>query len=131
LVAAPGCGDDDGRVNVYPVSGRVLVKGQPADGAQVAFYPTAAELQGPKMPVPAATTDANGVFRLQSYELEDGAPAGEFKVTVAWPAPPAPNASGVFDLKDRLGGRYSNPQTSKLTARVEEGGGEIPPFELQ
>ena len=118
-------------VDLYPVSGKVLVKGQPAEGAKVTFYPTAAESMGPKMPVPAGTTDANGDFRLQSSEADDGAPAGEFKVTVVWPAPPPPNATGVFDLKDRLGGRYANPQTSKLTAQVEEGGGEIPPFELQ
>jgi hypothetical protein len=71
------------------------------------------------------------MFRLRSYSPDDGAPAGEFKVTVVWPAAPPPNATGVFQLKDRLGGRYANPETSKLTARVEPGGGEIAPFELQ
>ena len=83
------------------------------------------------MPGPVGTTDASGQFQLRSYEDGDGAPAGEFKVTIVWPAPPPPDATGVFDLKDRLGGRYANPQTSKLTAQVAEGGGEIPPFELQ
>ena len=38
---------------------------------------------------------------------------------------------GTFDQKDRLGGRYSNPDKSELTAHVDKGGGEIPPFELQ
>jgi hypothetical protein len=126
-----GCGSDDGRVDVYPVSGKVLVQDRPADGAEVVFYPMVAEADGVKMPGPAGTTDAGGVFHLRSYEALDGAPAGEFKVTVVWPAAPPPNASGVFQLKDRLGGRYANPQTSKLTATVEPGGGEIPPFELQ
>ena len=130
-LATVGCSSDDGRVDVYPINGKVLVKGQPADGAEVAFYPTAPELQGPRTPVPEGTTDGSGVFRLQSYEPDDGAPAGEFNVTVVWPSPPPSNATGVFDFKDRLGGRYSDPQTSKLTARVEEGGGEIPAFELQ
>jgi hypothetical protein len=131
VCTALGCSTDDGRVDVYPVTGKVMVKGQPAEGAEVVFYPVTAEVDGVKIPGPAATTDANGVFRLRSYEAEDGAPAGEFKVTVVWPAPPPPNASGVFQMTDRLGGRYANPDTSKLTARVEPGGGEIAPFELQ
>jgi hypothetical protein len=67
---------------------------------------------------------------LSSYEPDDGAPAGEFKVTVVWQEPPPPNAVGVFAQKDRLRGRYTNPQTSTLTARVEQGGGELPPFQL-
>jgi hypothetical protein len=130
FAAAIGCGADDGRVQVYPVTGKVVVDGQPAEGADVVFYPTTPEVDGIKLPGPAGSTDANGVFRLRSYDPEDGAPAGEFKVTVVWPAPPPPNATGVFQVKDRLGGRYANPQTSTLTARVEPGGGELPPFEL-
>jgi hypothetical protein len=129
--AALGCSTEQDRVEVFPVSGRVLVRGQPAEGAEVAFYPTSPKLKGRKMPGPVGTTDAKGQFQLRSYEPGDGAPAGEFKVTIVWPAPPPPNASGVFNLKDRLAGRYADPQTSTLTAQVEQGGGEIPPFELQ
>ena len=79
----------------------------------------------------AATADANGEYRLDSYGFEDGAPAGEFKVAVVWPEPPPPNFDGIYEAKDRLRGRYASPQKSNLTARVEPGGGEIPPFELQ
>ncbi len=131
LLASPGCSGGDGRVTVYPAHGKVLVKGQAAEGATVTFYPAAAGEAAVAMPVPTATTDAIGEFQLRSFEGNDGAPVGEFNVTVVWPAPPPPNATGIFDLKDRLGGRYANPQTSKLTAQVAEGGGEIPPFELQ
>lgn len=131
LLGCLGCGPDDGRVRVYSVNGKVLVNGQPAEGARVVFYPTTPAEPGQKVPTPSATTDASGEYRLDSYEVEDGAPAGEFKVTVVWPEPPPANATGEFDLKDRLRGRYSNPQTTQLTATVEEGGGEIPAFELQ
>jgi hypothetical protein len=131
VVAASGCGDDGDRIQVYPVEGKVLVNGQPAQGATVALYPTSSALAEARLPPPTGTVDANGEFRLTSYESNDGAPAGEFQVTIVWPEPPPPNPVGVFEQKDRLRGRYANPQTSKLTATVEAGGGELPPFELQ
>ncbi len=130
-VVAIGCGADDGRVKVYPVNGKVLVKGEPAAGARVVFYPAAADAVEKKLPSPAAETDASGQYRLQSYRPEDGAAVGDYKVSVTWLEPPPANAQGIFDQKDRLGGRYSNPDKSELTARVDKGGGEIPPFELQ
>jgi len=131
LLTSFGCGPDDGRVRVDPVHGKVLVKGQPAEGARIVFYPTAVPEPGQKIPTPSATTDVNGEYRLDSYESEDGAPAGDFKVTVVWPEPPPPNATGIFEQKDRLRGRYASPDTTQLTATIEVGGGEISPFELQ
>jgi hypothetical protein len=131
LVVAIGCGGGDGRVKVYPVHGKVLVKGQPASNARVVFYSAAPATPNQKNPTPAGNTDANGEFRLESYQADDGAPAGEYRVTIVWPEPPPPSFQGMFDAKDRLRGRYSNPETSKLTAKVESGGGEIPPFDLQ
>jgi hypothetical protein len=132
LLAWAGCGQDDGRVAVYPVSGKILVRGQPAVGAQVVFYPASTEIQGPGMPIPAAETDADGEFQLRSFEPEDGAPAGKFDVTVIWREPIPPNVDQeMYQPKDRLAGRYSDPKTSGLTATVEEGGGELPPFELK
>jgi hypothetical protein len=131
LLAVTGCGDD-GRPDVYPVNGKVLVGGTPAAGAKVVFYPVSEELRGPGMPVPNGITDENGEFQLRSYEPEDGAPAGEFTVTVHWPEPTPPNVDEeLFEPKDRLRGRYLDPQKSALSATVEQGGGELPPFELQ
>ncbi len=130
-IALAGCGKDDGRIEVFPTQGKVLVNGQPADGARVVFYPEAPEVDFKKMPTPAATTDASGQYQLESYKPKDGAPAGNYKVTVVWLEPPPPNAQGIFDQKDRLGGRFASPDSSKLTATVEDGGGEIPPFELK
>ena len=132
LVASLGCGgQDNGRIEVFPVTGKVLVKGQPAEGASVIFYSQSPAPEGKTMPVPAGTTDANGDYQLTSYESGDGAPAGEYKVAIIWYEPPPANAVGVVEQRDRLRGRYASPETSKLTARVEQGGGELPPFELQ
>jgi hypothetical protein len=109
----------------------VLVDGQPAADARVVFYSTAPAGPDLKTPTPAGTTDANGEFRLESFEAGDGAPIGEYTVTIVWPETPPPNFRGIFEAKDRLGGRYTSPESSKLTAKVEKGGGEIPPFALK
>jgi hypothetical protein len=132
LLGNIGCSNvDDNRLQVYHVSGKVTVKGQPAEGARVALYGATPDLTGPGTVVPVGTTDANGVFALRSYEPEDGAPAGEFKVTVIWPEPIPPNVDQeMYQRKDRLGGRYGNAQKSGLIVTVPEGGGELPPFEL-
>jgi hypothetical protein len=132
LALTPACGKNDGRVKVYPVQGKVLVRGAPAEGARVVFYPVSDDLKKPGMPVPEGTTDAEGVFKLKSYEADDGAPEGDFRVSVIWfePLPPDADPEAV-PTKDRLSGRYNDPQKSQLTAKVEKGGGEIPPFELQ
>jgi hypothetical protein len=114
-----GCAKDDGRIDVYPVTGKVLVNGAPAEGAQVVFYPVAEELRKPGMPIPEAVTDANGQFILRSYDPNDGAPAD------------ADPAAGTYNPKDRLGGRYLDPKKSGLSVTIEEGGAELPPFELK
>ena len=75
---------------------------------------------------------AKGVSNCGSFDLDDGAPEGEYKISVIWlDVPPEKAKENPSSAKDRLSGQYSNPQTSKLTAKVEKGGGEIPPFELQ
>jgi hypothetical protein len=135
LVLLVGCEKNDGRVEVYPVSGTVLVDDRPAEGAKVVFYPLSEELKQPGMPVPYAFTGPDGGFRLRSYDPEDGAPAGEFNVSVFWPGASveAENSGGeeMKEAKDRLGNRYLDPNKSGLKATVEEGGAELPPFKLQ
>jgi hypothetical protein len=132
MLVTPGCGKSDGRVKVYPVNGKVSVRGMPAESARVVFYPVSDELKKPGMPIPYGMTDGQGNFKLRSYDVDDGAPEGDYKVSIIWlDVPPEKAQENPLSAKDRLSGQYSNPQTSKLTAKVEKGGGEIPPFELQ
>jgi hypothetical protein len=127
-----GCGKHAGRATVYPVSGKVFVRGTAAEGVRVVFYPTTDELRKPGMPLPAGETDATGTYHLQSYAAADGAPLGDYQVTISWPEPVPPNANREqYQQKDRLGGKYLDPAKSQLAAKVEKGGGEIHPFELQ
>lgn len=114
----------------HPVTGKVFYKGKPADGFAVAFHPVTA-WDGAQF-APSGMTDANGDFQLHSYGENDGAPAGEYKVTFTWPKEIAgPDPDEGKQVVDQLRGAYSNPQRSKFTVKVVEGENELPPFELK
>ena len=113
-VVLSSCGD--GRVTVYPVQGQVVdEKGKPAAGALVMFHPVSPP--GGNVEAVAGTADANGVYRLTTYTAGDGAPAGQYVVTVCWYEPkkspfgPPP--------KDLLCGKYASREASPFKFAVE------------
>lgn len=133
LFAACGCGGQvDGRVAVYPVTGTVTVKGQPAEGAEVVLFVVGEALRGPEHPLPTGVVGPDGKFTLGSYGIGDGAPAGEYQVTIVWPDVDKAADSGreASSPRDRLKDRYAVPSQSGLTATVEAGPTELPPFKL-
>lgn len=128
-----GCsGGEDGRLKVHPTTGSVLVNGQPVAGAQVTLLGLAEELKGPLAPIPFGTTNDQGEFVLRSYDPGDGAPAGDYQVKIVWPENPPPGAdTEMYQAKDQLKGRYSDPAKSGLTATIAQGKNSLPPFELR
>lgn len=132
LALVCGCGSSN-TVTCYPVTGRVLVNGQPATGAVVVFHPvdSSEKLQALR---PYGTVDSAGVYTLNCYTQGDGAPAGEYLVTIAWEVDGAgadsddPEASAI--VPDRLKGKYSDPAQSGLKALVSSGATEVPEFAL-
>lgn len=79
LLALGGCGGSD-RPLIVPVGGKIVYKGEPVEGAKVTFHPTG---ESPRKPI--GTTNANGEFRLTTFDTNDGAPPGEYVVTVYKP----------------------------------------------
>jgi hypothetical protein len=114
--ASSGCGD--GRAPTFPVSGQVLVNGKPAEGAFVVFHPKDGGEKEKNVPRPYATTNAEGKFQLTTYEEEDGAPAGNYRVSVVWR--PVPKSRLEAEGPDKLKGKYSNPATSGLDAEISK-----------
>ena len=119
------CGPDYGGHPPYPTSGQVLVNGQPAADALVIFYHV--EDWGSRSIVPQAWTDSEGRFVLSTYAMDDGAPAGDYRVVVEWPA----YHSGRNIGPDKLGGKFAKPESSGLTAHVDKGPNELSPFDLK
>lgn len=133
LIALCGCGDsDDRRLAVYPVTGKVTVKGQPAEGAEVVFVTADEALRGPGHPLPTGIAGPDGNFKLSSYAVNDGAPAGEYEVTIVWPAMAKEEEAGAESQStgDRLKSRYAAPGHSGLKATVDASPTELPPFDL-
>src|SRR5690349_9544651 len=78
-----GCSSES-RPICHPVRGVVTMGGKPVAEAMVAFHPTTATADSPR---PLATTDAQGAFSLTTYERNDGAPEGEYAITIELRAP--------------------------------------------
>jgi hypothetical protein len=102
----------------HPVRGVVMLDGCPLAGAQLVFH-----LINPETKRTTRTGDAlieaDGSFVLSTYKANDGAPVGEYVVTVA-------NA-GQFEggtvpaTKYSIPAAYARPSTSPLRAEVKAG----------
>jgi hypothetical protein len=110
---------------VNPVRGRVTFQGQPLADALVTFHEQNAKADRPLRI--DAYTEADGTFALTTYQRHDGAPEGEYRVTIVCskPDPKAPDK-----MVNILPARYAKPDMSGLTVRVEKGANEIN-FELK
>ena len=114
----------------FPVKGQVLFNDSPVVGALIIFEP--ATKSDPNWPSATGTTDEDGKFTLTTYHDKDGAPAGEYNVSIS------ANGGGFkrMPLKkkaapDLLKGRFSDPRTSNIHARVEEKTNNLEPFSLK
>jgi hypothetical protein len=132
LLVVSGCWD--GRIPTYPVTGTVLVDGRPAEGAIVIFVPNSTS-EAAERERPFGIADAQGRFNLMTFDPGDGAPAGEYKVLIQWPAPVSAEAARGGGRAavgpDRLRGKYFNLDKTTLAATVQEQANELSPFELQ
>jgi hypothetical protein len=121
-----GCAERvEERRPVYAVRGRVFWNGQPTPGALVTFHPR--EDTNPEAPRPMGLGDTNGWFTLGTYADDDGAPAGQYTVTVTWRTSPEGNDEG----ESRLPLRFARATTSGLHASIKPGNNRLSPFRLK
>jgi hypothetical protein len=104
------------RKRVYPVRGKVFYEGTPTPEAEVVFH----LIQGKKTRrvadgVADGIVEADGSFRLTTYHAFDGAPAGNYAVTVVWREPGANGRAGA----NRLPEKYAKAGTSGLRVEVK------------
>ena len=119
LVAMPfsGCGQELPR-EVFAVEGVLTVNGVPAANASLAFHSLD---RGAEARCPVGRTDARGRFQLTTHADRDGAPAGDYAVTIIWP-----DESRSLDecncpnplQHDRLRGFYADADQTEIHATV-------------
>lgn len=113
-----------------PVSGVVKVNGQPAANVSVQFIP-ADEAKGRSA---TGKADGSGKYVLFTFEPNDGAIPGEYKVVVS--SPPA-EEKAFKDKKVEFSGakdsggtkipeKYSDPKKTDLKVTVKSGTNDIP-----
>ena len=112
----------------YPVTGQLFVKSQPAAGAIVVLSPQDGDARQWPGGFPRGQVEADGSFAIETYGNKDGAPAGDYTVLVTWTG--GDSESEEAQSADKLRGRYSDPERSKLKAKVEAGGTKLPKIEL-
>ena len=131
LAASIGCNSHKGPWedrDVFPVEGQLLIKGKAAEGVQLTFHPTDPEQQSR----PHGVTDAEGKFSMRTNRDDDGAPAGDYVVTLYWPKLSGKKlADEPHAPPDRLGRRFLDPKKSSLRATVTEGPTVLPTIEIK
>ena len=131
VLACSGCARD-----LYPVSGKVLYKSTPAEGAAVFFQRKGADPMNEHLLMGIVQTD--GSFSLVCGSLGEGAPPGEYDVLIEWKQArkrakeDVKHGTGHPSQKsaDRLNGRYADPKQPRFHAVVKAETNVLPAFEL-
>jgi hypothetical protein len=124
-LAAAGCGSS--KPPVLPAGGKVAYKKTtPPVDALVVFHPVDPAVEKRIGGKPFAKVKDDGTFALTTYAEGDGAPEGEYGVTIDW----RPKTKDVkFSLGSGEGGgggpalnpKYSNPQQPFTKVTVKKG----------
>jgi len=125
LLLLQGCRGEDWQASTYPAQGRITINGKPPEGAVVELHSRGEEKPDVRNSRPWGIVQSDGTYSLSTYEKSDGAPPGEYAVTIRWP----PDVSQP-SFADRLGGAYSTTRKSKWSVTIEEGENELPPIEI-
>lgn len=127
LLALTACSRER-RPPVHPVRGSVTFQKKTAVKTVVVLRPLA---PGPLKDVfPHGEVGTDGTLLIGTFAPGDGAPAGEYAVTITWPEV-KPDLDGVeVTGGDRLKGRFSDPAKSRWKVTIKEGVNELEPFRL-
>lgn len=118
LVGGVGCSsgaEGANRIDVYPVIGRVTMNGNPVANATVTFSPQADQ------PVAMGRTDASGNYSLTTYEADDGAAPGDYKVMVTKSAGGSKAGGAPSHDPNDPQASSADPQAMHAAARTSSG----------
>jgi hypothetical protein len=120
-MAVAGCDGPSWQADVEPVRGELFINGEPASGAMISLHPAGGRALDERGSIPSAMVTEDGSFEVATYELGDGAPAGEYVATFTWPHAPELGTMSP----DRLGGAFADPGSSSWRISVEPGSNRL------
>jgi len=108
----------------FPVKGRVSYKGKPLAEAMVVLHRVGGDVEGNQEPM--AFTDASGAFSLTTFKSHDGAPPGDYLISIEQRALQTVGEETIRNGPNVLPPKYANPETSGLKYTVVEADNSIP-----
>jgi hypothetical protein len=123
-----------GSASLNPVQGKVMHKNAPLSGALVTLHPKGSKDM--KVDRPVGRTKEDGTFTVTTGQ-NDGAPAGEYVVTIICPQPLNPKTTKQIsfgaeeETVDVLKGMYADVNNSKLSVTIKSGPNQLEPFDLK
>lgn len=120
----------------YPVSGQLTLDGAAVAGVLVELHPVEGTPAAVRDLRPSGKTDESGSFQISTYQPDDGAPAGEYTVTVIWMGPDPQDAAdaqpqyGGLPQIDLLDSKYADPATSTIKVTIDDQANTLEPFSL-
>ena len=114
-----GCGGGAGdRLSTVPAGGKVYVNDEPAGAGMLTLSPISSG-EDDTRPEIGGAVQADGTFKLTTYEEGDGAPAGEYTATFSEGAGDAGSAD-----PDAMMAMMGGATTNSITITIPEGGDE-------
>jgi hypothetical protein len=114
-------------VPVHPVTGAIQFRGKPVNGAFVTLHPKA---PADGVPSPRASVAKDGSFAVSTYDGGDGAPAGDYVLTVQW-YKPVKVGNDLVGGPNVLPAKYANAKTSDIRITVAAGENRLRPIQLR
>ena len=126
VLASQGCSDAESPT--YPTELEVFVNKKPATGALVVLHPVASAIDH-NTRRPSGTVDSTGNVKFSTLSQDDGAPPGDYTVTVVW----HDEIKGPDNTKelssDKLRGRYAKPNSPNAPrVTVQKQPNKLPPL---
>ncbi len=134
-LVASGCGSgrDTNQLPVFPAKGTISLKGELPKGACLVLHPKGNTAKAPNGDVirPRATVGQDGTFAFSSYNSNDGAPVGEYVITIEWQKiVPGPNGDPTKG-PSLVPPPFRRPETSPLIVKIAEGPNQLQPIVLK
>jgi hypothetical protein len=120
-----------GKLPLFPVEGKLVMNGEPMANATILFHPVRKMPDGAAHQRPRAVAGSDGSFKVSTYANDDGAPAGEYKVTISWKG----DTTGVTseeqqDLPEKVSETFQQARASRIRIKINEEENKLPTWDL-
>lgn len=137
LAAACGCSTQSVEQldkPLVPVRGKISFQGRPMPNAIVTLHPVTPIAVGEKSQAnlsrtPFGVAGHDGSFDVTTLTPSDGAPEGEYAVTISWAGGAVPKSDNDA-VPELLPPQYQNPTASGIRIQIRQGQPELPEIKL-